>query len=175
MLERVLIAGSGGQGVVLVGRLLATVALETIQHVTFFPAYGAEVRGGSSSCQVVLSSREIASPLSEEPDSLILMNQESIDRFFHFAGKDSLVLLNSSLCKPPAGLACVTVPASELAGRQGSDRVANFIMLGAYVARRRIIAPSAFREGIRQLMHDKGSDVVDANIQAFNSGMQQVA
>jgi 2-oxoglutarate ferredoxin oxidoreductase subunit gamma len=173
MLERILIAGSGGQGIVLVGRLLATVSVETIPHVTFFPAYGAEVRGGSSSCQVVLSSREIASPLTEDPDSLILMNQESMDRFLRNAGKDSLVVVNSSLCTPPPGLACVMVPATELAGRQGSDRVANFIMLGAYVSRRRIIAPSAVREGIRQLLHDKGSDVVEANIHAFNSGMQQ--
>jgi len=172
MLERILIAGSGGQGIVLVGRLLATVAVETIQHVTFFPSYGAEVRGGASSCQVVLSGREIASPLTEEPDSLILMNQQSFDRFIGNAGKDSLVIVNASLCTPPPGRSCVCVPATDLARSQGSDRVANFIMLGAYVSRRRLVAPSAVREGIRHLLHDKGADVVDANIQAFNCGME---
>ena len=64
MLERLLIAGSGGQGIVLIGRMLASVAVKNIPHVTFFPAYGAEVRGGTSNCQVVLSTKEIASPVA---------------------------------------------------------------------------------------------------------------
>jgi 2-oxoglutarate ferredoxin oxidoreductase subunit gamma len=172
MLERVLIAGSGGQGVVLIGRLLANVAIETIQHVTFFPSYGAEVRGGTSSCQVILSSREIASPLSDELDSLILMNQQSVDRFAANASGRALVLVNTSLCKIPQGSSWAGIPATELANNLGDDRVANFIILGAYIARRRIIAPSAIRESIRQLMQKKGVKVVECNIRAFNCGLE---
>ncbi|MCG2661765.1 MAG: 2-oxoacid:acceptor oxidoreductase family protein, partial [Kiritimatiellae bacterium] len=70
MHERILIAGSGGQGVVSLGKLLARLAAETIQHVTFFPAYGAEVRGGTSNCQVILSANEIAAPIAEMFDSM---------------------------------------------------------------------------------------------------------
>ena len=91
MLERVLIAGSGGQGVVLIGRIVATVALPRVPHITFFPSYGAEVRGGTSHCQVVLSSDEISSPLSERFDSLILMNQASCD---HICTSRSSCVLN---------------------------------------------------------------------------------
>ena len=175
MLERVLIAGSGGQGVVLIGRLLANVALETIQHITFFPSYGAEVRGGTSSCQVILSSREIASPLSDEPDSLIVMNQQSLQRFAPQIRNEALVVVNNSLCRPDPGTPCFGIPASALANKLGDDRVANFIMLGAYVARRRIIAPSAIRDGIRQLLLKKGPSVVDCNIKAFNCGLDYQA
>jgi 2-oxoglutarate ferredoxin oxidoreductase subunit gamma len=171
MLERVLIAGSGGQGVVLIGRLLANVAVETIQHVTFFPSYGAEVRGGTSSCQVILSSNEIASPLSDEPDSLILMDQQSLLRFAANAKEQALIVVNTSLCRPAPGTPCSGLPATELASKLGDDRVANFIMLGAYVARRRIIAPSAIRDSIRQLLLKKGVNVVDCNIKAFNCGL----
>lgn len=172
MLERVLIAGSGGQGVVLIGRLLANVALETIQHVTFFPSYGAEVRGGTSCCHVILSSHEIASPLSDEPDSLIIMNQQSLHRFSANATKHALVVINTSLCRPDPGTSYSGIPATELANKLGDDRVANFIMLGAYVARRRIIAPSAIRDSIRQLLEKKGLKVVDCNIKAFNCGLE---
>lgn len=172
MLERVLIAGSGGQGVVLIGRLLANVALETIQHVTFFPSYGAEVRGGTSSCQVILSSREIATPLSDEVDSLILMNQQSMERFASSITSRALAVVNTSLCHPAPGTQCSGIPATELANKLGDARVANFIILGAYVARRRIIAPSAIRDSIRQLLQKKGAKVVDCNIRAFNCGLE---
>jgi 2-oxoglutarate ferredoxin oxidoreductase subunit gamma len=172
MLERVLIAGSGGQGVVLIGRLLANVAIETIQHVTFFPSYGAEVRGGTSSCQVILSNREIASPLSDELDSLILMNQQSVDRFAANITNRSLVVVNTSLCKIAPGSQWSGIPATELANKLGDDRVSNFIILGAYTARRRTIAPSAIRDSIRQLLQKKGAKVVDCNIRAFNCGLE---
>lgn len=172
MLERVLIAGSGGQGVVLIGRLFANVALETISHVTFFPSYGAEVRGGTSSCQVILSSREIASPLSDELDSVMLMNQQSLERFASTLNGRALVLVNTSLCRPSEGAQYSGIPATELANAQGDDRVANFIMLGAYVARRRVIAPSAIRDSIRQLMMKKGNHTVESNIKAFNTGLE---
>ena len=94
MLERIFIAGSGGQGVLTTGKLLASVAVDHVDHLTFFPSYGAEVRGGTSNCQVVFSSNEIASPVSEEFDTLIIMNQESANVFLDRQTPDALVLLN---------------------------------------------------------------------------------
>jgi len=119
MLERLLIAGSGGQGIILIGRLLAAAAVKTIRHVTFFPAYGAEVRGGTSNCHVVLSSKEIASPLSEELDSVIVMNQASLDKFLHLMNRKCLVLVNGSMCKIPASAHAVSIQASDLANQLG--------------------------------------------------------
>ncbi|MFA7160272.1 MAG: 2-oxoacid:acceptor oxidoreductase family protein, partial [Kiritimatiellia bacterium] len=80
MLERILIGGTGGQGIVTVGKLLARAAIDAYPFVTFFPSYGAEVRGGTSSCQVILSTAEISSPLSERFDTVLAMNQQSARR-----------------------------------------------------------------------------------------------
>ena len=84
MLERLLIAGSGGQGVLTIGKILARVAVDQVPHLTFFPDYGAEVRGGTSHCEVILSSDEIASPLAETVDSCIIMNEPSAIPGWHY-------------------------------------------------------------------------------------------
>ncbi len=171
MLERLLIAGSGGQGIVMVGRLLASVAVKTVQYVTFFPAYGAEVRGGTSNCQVILSSGEIADPVPEELDSMIIMNQASADKFGHHVRKGCLLFINSSLCKVPASIPAVSVNATGMANKLGNICVANFIMLGAYLARRPYVAPADVEEGIEQALAGKDRALVDLNIQAFRSGL----
>jgi 2-oxoglutarate ferredoxin oxidoreductase subunit gamma len=144
MLERLLISGSGGQGVIMAGRALAGAALNHVPHITFFPDYGAEVRGGVSKCQVVLSSEEIASPVSDIFESMILMNQESLDCFLASTPTNGLVIINTSLCRMPTGDAtnCIGVAATEIADRMGDTRIANFVMLGAYI-RRRPFAPPA--------------------------------
>ena len=81
MLERVIMAGFGGQGMMFIGKLLAQAGMEDGRNVTYFPAYGAEVRGGTANCHVVMSSEEISSPVVETADTLIIMNQPSFAKF----------------------------------------------------------------------------------------------
>jgi len=172
MLERILIAGSGGQGIILIGKLFASVAVRTIKHVTFFPAYGAEVRGGTSSCEVVLSNEEIASPVSESFDSMIIMNQDSIVRFAPRKTSNSLILLNSSMCKPLKNGYIVTLPASELAVKLGDIRIANFIMLGAFLSLKKLIPPFNIEDQVRRLFSERDAAIADMNIRAFRLGLE---
>jgi len=172
MLERLLVAGSGGQGIVLAGKLLATVAVNEIPHVTFFPAYGAEVRGGTSNCEVILSSSEIASPVSLQLDSMILMNQASSARFLSHAAEGCLLLVNTSLCSIPPGSSAAGIAATEMADRLGDTRVANFIMLGTYVARKPFVPAREMEEGTRRLLAGKGKKLVEMNIAAFRLGLE---
>ena len=171
MLERVLIAGSGGQGVVLIGRIVATVALPRVPHITFFPSYGAEVRGGTSHCQVVLSSDEISSPLSERFDSLILMNQASCDQFLPRIEEQGIALINTSLCRAPAKAQVVAVPATAEADRLGNVRAANFIMLGAYIARRKTADPDEVADAVAKALGKKNRELVELNVKAFRTGL----
>ena len=171
MIERLLIAGSGGQGVILIGRLLASVAVNNVPHITFLPAYGAEVRGGVSNCQVILSSKKIASPVSEQFDSIILMNQESADKFLSRASANCLIVINSSLCKIPKNITSVAVNATELADRLGNTRVANFVMLGAYLARKNFVPPDAIEKELIKILSAKNRNVVDINLKAFRAGL----
>ena len=171
MLERILIAGSGGQGVLLVGKLLATVAVDTIPHVTFFPVYTIEVRGGTANCQVILSSDEITSPVSDRFDSILLMNQASVERFSSLCGDGCLTLINASLCKISAGIAAAQVDATETANQLGDTRMANLVMLGAYLARKPLLDAGAVEREIRQVFSDKSPELAELNVKAFKAGL----
>lgn len=173
MLERLLIAGSGGQGIVLAGKILATVCMRTISHVTFFPSYGAEVRGGVSSCQIVLSAREIASPLPPAFDSLLLLDQASADRYIPQASPEARILINRSLIDPPAGDAppCIAVEASQIATDLGDVRAANFVILGAYLARMPVATAAAIEEEIPKFVGPGKGAMADLDIRAFRAGL----
>lgn len=175
MLERILIAGSGGQGIRLTGKLLATAALNKVAHVTFFPSYGAEVRGGTSNCQIVLASDEIASPVSDAFDTMILMNQESRERFVAQAAPGCLVLLNTSMCEAAEPGSAIEVPATDIANELGDVRVANFVMLGACIGAKPILPPDEIEAGIAAAFRRKGDALVALNLQAFQTGLRRTA
>lgn len=173
MLERIIITGSGGQGVILIGKILATLAVKATPHVTFFPSYGAEVRGGTSACQVILSTKEIASPLSEAFDTIVCMNQAGSDLFSRQMTKESLVIVNTSLCKKPIVRSrIIQVDATRLADELGDTRVANFIMLGAYLAAKPVVSSLQAEKGIRELLAGKHMSLIDLNIKAFRTGLK---
>jgi len=172
MHERILIAGSGGQGVISLGKVLASVAVDTVPHVTFFPAYGAEVRGGTSNCQVVLSDREISSPVSEQFDSILILNQVSLDRFLPARAPGGLVIANSSMCDTSAAPGIVAIPASEAAIALGNSRSTNFIMLGAYLTVHPVVPTDDVGEAISHAFAAKGADVIDLNRHAFARGIE---
>lgn len=172
--ERILIAGAGGQGIVFIGKLLANAAISSTPHITFFPSYGAEVRGGDSSCQVILSTREISSPVSREFDLMIVMNPASTAKFRPQLAPDGVAIVNSSLARGTPCPCCVMVPATEEADRLGDQRVANLIMLGTLLAHRRIVDPAQIEMLLRNLL--AGNPVILArNLAAFNAGLAYTA
>lgn len=169
-LQRILMAGSGGQGIALLGRFVATIAMKTIPCVTFFPSYGAEVRGGTSNCQVILSDQEIPSPLADEFEVMVLMNQPSLERFLPRLTCEGIAVINSSLCEITISPRHVMVPASEMADRLGDVRAANFVMLGAWLAHRPLLSPADVEEGLRTFFRHKPR-AAEINAQAFRAGL----
>ena len=171
-LERILMAGAGGQGIVFLGRLLATAALRNTTHLTFFPSYGAEVRGGTSNCQVILSTDEISSPVAKEFDTMVLMNQESMHRFLTCLAPGGTAVINGSLCKTEPASNHILVRATEEADRLGDQRVANLVMLGALLAHRPLAAPVEVEEDLRALLAGRPTHIVELNLAAFRKGLQ---
>ncbi len=171
MHERLLIAGSGGQGVISLGKLLARLAAETIPQVTFFPAYGAEVRGGTAHAQVMLSDREIASPIAEAFDSMLILNQQSADRFLRLLAPRGLAIVNRSLCTCQADARHVLVPATDTADRLGNGKASNFVMLGAWLARKPLIAPAAVESVLPTFFHGAPPALIEINLRAFRAGL----
>ena len=97
MTEKVIIAGAGGQGIMVLGKVLSVAAMIENRHVTWMPAYGPEVRGGAAHCTVIISDEEIGSPWVEKADALLIMNALSLERFKERAKRGGLLILNSSL------------------------------------------------------------------------------
>lgn len=171
MHERILIGGSGGQGVISLGKLLARLAAATIEHVTFFPAYGAEVRGGTANCQVIFSTDEIAAPIAEIFDSIIIMNQQSAEYFLPALDQNGLAIVNQSLCKVQVDSRHVLVPATGIADRLGSAKAANFVMLGAWLSRKPLIPVRAIENAMASHFPDANPALIDINLKALHAGL----
>jgi 2-oxoisovalerate ferredoxin oxidoreductase beta subunit len=133
---RIKIAGFGGQGILLMGQLLAESAMFLEYHSTWLPSYGPEMRGGTANCHVIISDRRIGSPMVSESDVLMAMNLPSLDKFEGDVRKGGVIFVNSSLIKRRVQrdeVEVVYVPATELADALGETKVANMVMLGAYI------------------------------------------
>jgi len=171
MLERVIFAGFGGQGVLTLGKIVAGVSMQKFPHVTYFPSYGTEVRGGTANCQVIISTQEIASPIAERADSMILMNQPSLERFLPRLGRRRGAFVNTSLAEPPEDdKRVVKIPATDMAAKLGDVRVANIIMLGAYLAGQKWAEKETFEKYLTQWLKAKGEKIVELNLEAFKIG-----
>lgn len=176
MEERLIIAGFGGQGAMTIGKLAAAVAMFEGREITFFPSYGAEVRGGTAHCHLVIADDPISSPVVEKADSLIVLNQLSYDRFRPVLKPNGLLLINSSLIqtspdKEKSGAEILAVPATETANEMGNVRVANVIMLGAYCAHRGMFNPENVIAHLMNELADR-PHLREINRLAFQKGLE---
>ena len=133
MREEIIFAGFGGQGIILSGTIVCLAAMKEGKRVTHIPSYGAEMRGGTANCSVVVSDQEIASPLVPHPSVCVVMNKPSLVKFEPRLKEGGTLLYNSSLIDIEPSrkdLLCIPVPANEMAEQEGSARSANMIMLG---------------------------------------------
>ena len=177
MLERAIMAGFGGQGLMFMGKLTAKMMMDEGLYVTYFPSYGAEVRGGTAHCHVVVSSDEIPSPVVDEADTLILMNQPSYEKFKAYPAPEGVVLLNSSLveaAEPMLARMALDVPATQMASDLGNLRVANMIMMGAYNEVRNLLPFDKLIEHMKNAFGQGKSGVFDLNITAVEAGREFV-
>lgn len=174
MQNDVVCAGFGGQGVLLIGKVLAYAGMKAGKEVSWFPSYGPEMRGGTANCTVVISDKPIGSPVIQHPRSLIAMNLPSLDKFEPMVRDKGFVLINTSLVnREPArdDLNVLKVPASSIAIEEGSPRAANMVALGAYVGGTGIVEPEVV-EGILEQEFGKKPKVLEINLKAFRRGYE---
>ena len=169
--HEVIFSGSGGQGLMFIGKALANLALDEYEHITFFPSYGAEVRGGTSNCQVILSDTPIATPVATHPTAMVLMNQPSVDRFLPQLGADGVAFVNSSMAAAD-GDNVMLIPASDIALELGDVRAANVTVFGAFLSQVPLISKESALAGIQAVSKRKGEKAVEINTQAFHRGFE---
>jgi 2-oxoglutarate ferredoxin oxidoreductase subunit gamma len=174
--EEVIIAGFGGQGTMLAGKLLAQTAMNAGKKVTYMPSYGAEVRGGTANCMVVVADTKIASPLVSYPDSLIVMNKASLNKFAPRVKTGGLLIMNSSLIdtqpKSDRKIDILAVPADDIAIELGNRKAANMVALGAYLQKRGLFNADAAAESLPDVLAKRYHHTLPLNTEALQRGAE---
>ncbi|MGD9497769.1 MAG: 2-oxoacid:acceptor oxidoreductase family protein [Armatimonadota bacterium] len=173
MREELFMAGLGGQGVNLAGQLIARTGMDLGLNVSWFPIYEPEVRGGSSTCTVILTNERVGSPTSDHPTSMILMTADAVERFAAGVAPGGLIVINSSLAqRAPAGheARVLMVPANQIAAEIGNDRVANMALLGAWAAGTGIMGIEDIAASLRALLPERHQHHMPANEEGLRRG-----
>jgi 2-oxoglutarate ferredoxin oxidoreductase subunit gamma len=174
--EEVTIAGFGGQGVILAGKLLAQTAMKAGKEVTYMPSYGAEMRGGTANSMVIISDCAIASPLVSNPDSLIVMNKASLNKFSTRVKTGGLMIMNSSLIdnEPDINesIDLLAIPADNIAVELGSKKSANMVALGAYLQRRGLLSIDTAARSLPDVLAKRYHKTLPVNIEALQRGAE---
>lgn len=173
MTEHILIAGAGGQGIMLLGKIIAEAAMREDKFVTWFPSYGAEVRGGAAYCMVVVSDDEIGSPYVNKADTIIAMNRPSLDKFAGRLTNNGVLIVNSSLAGQTEGRKknFFRFPFSDIAVKLGNIRVANMVALGVFIARKNIISAQTVIKTIKEIAPSDKKALVEINLKALKEGL----
>jgi 2-oxoglutarate ferredoxin oxidoreductase subunit gamma len=170
----VIIAGFGGQGVLLLGNLLTYGAMEEDRHVTYMPVYGVEMRGGTANCTVVISDQEIGSPVIHHPVTAVVMNKPSLLRFGSMVQPGGRLFVNASLIDareddyPETKM--IMVPTIELAAKAGDQRLANMTMLGAVIEETKVLTQEAVVKAFKKALDKRYHKMIPINTTALEEG-----
>jgi 2-oxoglutarate ferredoxin oxidoreductase subunit gamma len=175
MKEKIICAGFGGQGIMFLGKLVAFTMMHEDKHVTYIPSYGPEMRGGTANCNVIVSDDEIDSPMVDEADTVIVMNQPSYEKFKNSVRPGGLLVVNTSLINPadpPENVRLLEVPATRMANEMGNVRLANMIILGVYNKVRGLTDKQKFFDALPSFLGGKKERFIPVNKEAVNKGVE---
>lgn len=168
-------SGSGGQGIMSAGIMLAHTAIDMSKHSTYLPEYGPEQRGGSAKCTVIISDDNIVSPLTKKCDTLICMNEQAYRKFSKDIKPGGLLVLNSSRIKNeelPEGVKVLSVPVDDIALELGNVRVANIVLLGALIGATDIVSKDTLAASLEEKFKTKKPEVLELNMRALEKGIE---
>ncbi|HHT20728.1 MAG TPA: 2-oxoacid:ferredoxin oxidoreductase subunit gamma [Tissierellia bacterium] len=174
--ERVILAGFGGQGIMLMGQLLTQAGMDENKEVSWLPSYGPEMRGGTANCDVMISEKPIASPIiSNDATSAIVMNLPSMVKFVPEVVGGGYVFVNSSLIEEKVERDDVTtyyIPCNEIANDLGNMKIANMVMLGAYVEVTKSLDPESVLNALEKKLGMTKASLMGINREAFAKGAE---
>ena len=174
MKKEVILSGFGGQGVMSIGKNLVEAAVEEDLEASWVPSYGPEMRGGTANCTVNISDGRIGAPLVERPSEVIAMNRAALAKFEGSAAPGGTVFVNSSIVPDKVrrdDVKAVYVPCDEIAAELGNAKVANMVMLGAYVAATGVLKPETIEHMIQEMFTGAKAKLVPLNLEALHRGM----
>ena len=177
MTHEMICAGFGGQGVLLMGQLVAYAGMNEDKNVSWLPSYGPEMRGGTANCSVVVSDEEVGAPVVNQADGVVVMNLPSLEKYEKNVKPGGKLFINSSLIDKKAtrdDIEVYYVPASETANEMGNGRVANIVMLGAYLEATKVVDPDTVISCLAASFGEKKAHLIPLNRQAIEKGAELV-
>lgn len=177
MLEELIIAGFGGQGVMSMGQLLAYAGMLENKRVAWIPSYGPEMRGGTANCAVTISDQEISSPLVTDPSVCVVMNKPSLEKFESTIKTGGLLFINTSLIDikhKREDIRVYEIPANEIANEIGNSKVANMVMLGAVLEVTKMVNPDSILESLKKVLPPQRHKLIPLNAEALKRGAELV-
>jgi len=176
MYTDVMMAGFGGQGILLIGNLLAEAALLENYNVTYMPTYGVEMRGGAANCTVIISDQEIGSPQTSAPEVLLVMSEQARSKYEPRLKPGGIYIINSSLVELKAvarsDVEKVVIPFNEVATGMGSSKFANMIALGAYLGKKPVVKLASIEAMLKPAFAGKKPELVSLNLRAIEKGIE---
>jgi len=175
--ERITIAGFGGQGVMLIGQILAYAGNEIGKNTLWFPSYGPETRGGTANCAVTISDEAINSPVFSKANTLIAMNLPSLDKFYLKVLDNGNIIFNSSLIKDKeleSKANIYKIPANDIALKLNNPKVANMVILGAYLEITKLFKDDVILKVLSNLLGEAKKDLLNVNKEALIAGRNYI-
>ncbi len=176
MMDKILLAGFGGQGVMFIGKVLAYSGMLGGREVCWIPSYGPEMRGGTANCSVLVSDEEIHSPVINQADAGIVLNQPSYDKFLARIKPGGTLIVNSSIINTAQkrdDINIVAVPATELANEIGNASLANMVCLGALLPALSLINLDSVKTAMDEVIGKKKPELYELNVAAIRKGLQK--
>jgi len=175
MEHKIVMAGFGGQGIMVMGRLLAYAAMEEGKNVSWIPSYGVEQRGGTANCSVVVADEIIAAPIVAEPAYAIIMNRPSLDKFEPKMAKDGILIVNTSIVDRDVqrqDVDVLSLACNDIALELGDVRYANMVALGAFCKKTGIIKLETLKESLKKVLSARRQNLVEINQKALEKGYE---
>lgn len=175
MMDKILLAGFGGQGVMFIGKVLAYAGIAGGLEVCWIPSYGPEMRGGTANCSVIIADDEIHSPVIEKADCGIVLNQPSYDKFLSRIKPEGVLVINSSIVKMDKkrdDIQQISIPAGEIANELGNSGLANMVCLGALLGKMRLVSFETVDKAMQAIVGKKKPEMYSVNMTAIRKGLQ---
>jgi 2-oxoglutarate ferredoxin oxidoreductase subunit gamma len=175
MTEEIIIAGFGGQGVLSLGLVLSYAGVKEDKEVSWMPSYGPEMRGGTANCITIISDEKISSPIVSSFDTVIALNQPSVDKFEKALKPGGLLIYESTnIINPPTrtDVQIVGIPAATESVKLKNTKIMNMIILGSFLKIKPIISLEKILEGLKSVLPERYHNLLPLNESAIKRGME---
>lgn len=175
MLEEIVMAGFGGQGVLTMGLIVSYAGMMENKEICWYPSYGPEMRGGTANCMVTVSDKTISSPVLSSFDTVVAFNQPSLDKFEAKTKKNGILLWESTnIANGPkrTDIRAIAIPAAEEAQKLENPKALNMLMLGAYIQATGAVKLESVMKALKKVLPERHHHLLPQNEEAIMRGME---